>query len=118
MGGGALVVYILPPLTPAHDGGAGTVHANSPREVPARLEALAALGGMTRAALHSQLAAAVQVVLHVQRGADGSRGLREIGLLEPAHDGRVHIVAAWRADGGPAPAAPRLAELFAERSIR
>ncbi len=86
--------------------------------MPARLEALAALGGMTRAALHSQLAAAVQVVLHVQRGADGSRGLREIGLLEPAHDGRVHIVAAWRADGGPAPAAPRLAELFAERSIR
>ncbi|AXK86876.1 TadA family conjugal transfer-associated ATPase [Nocardia farcinica] len=115
---GAEVVDLLTALNTGHDGGAGTVHANSPREVPARLEALAALGGMTRAALHSQLAAAVQVVLHVQRGADGSRGLREIGLLEPAHDGRVHIVAAWRADGGPAPAAPRLAELFAERSIR
>ncbi|MBF6139034.1 TadA family conjugal transfer-associated ATPase [Nocardia farcinica] len=115
---GTEVVDLLTALNTGHDGGAGTVHANSPREVPARLEALAALGGMTRAALHSQLAAAVQVVLHVQRGADGSRGLREIGLLEPAHDGRVHIVAAWRADGGPAPAAPRLAELFAERSIR
>ncbi|MGV9741874.1 TadA family conjugal transfer-associated ATPase [Nocardia farcinica] len=115
---GAEVVDLLTALNTGHDGGAGTVHANSPREVPARLEALAALGGMTRAALHSQLAAAVQVVLHVQRGADGSRGLREIGLLEPADDGRVHIVAAWRADGGPAPAAPRLAELFAERSIR
>ena len=45
--------------------GAGTVHANNPAEVPARLEALAALGGLDRAALHSQLAAAVQVVLHV-----------------------------------------------------
>jgi Flp pilus assembly CpaF family ATPase len=41
------------------DGGGGTVHANNPADVPARLEALAALGGLDRAALHSQLAAAV-----------------------------------------------------------
>ena len=65
---GAEVVDLLAALNTGHDGGAGTVHANSPAEVPARLEALAALGGLDRAALHSQLAAAVQVVLHVSRG--------------------------------------------------
>ena len=56
---GAEVVDLLAALNTGHDGGAGTVHANSPGEVPARLEALGALGGLDRAALHSQLAAAV-----------------------------------------------------------
>lgn len=56
---GAEVVDLLAALNTGHDGGAGTVHANSSAEVPARLEALAALGGLDRAALHSQLAAAV-----------------------------------------------------------
>ncbi|MCP2299217.1 pilus assembly protein CpaF [Nocardia amikacinitolerans] len=112
---GAEVVDLLTALNTGHDGGAGTVHANSPREVPARLEALAALGGMDRAALHSQLAAAIQVVLHVERRADGSRGLREIGVLDRAKSGNVRIVAAWRSDGGAVPGAGELEGLLAER---
>jgi len=56
---GAEVVDLLTALNTGHDGGAGTVHANSATEVPARLEALGALGGLGRGALHSQLAAAV-----------------------------------------------------------
>jgi pilus assembly protein CpaF len=100
-----------------HDGGAGTVHANSPREVPARLEALAALGGMDRAALHSQLAAAVQVVLHVHRRTDGSRGLREIGLVHRSGEGHVRITPAWH-DTDAAPAATDLSGLLAERLDR
>lgn len=112
---GAEVVDLLTALNTGHDGGAGTVHANSPREVPARLEALAALGGMDRAALHSQLAAAIQVVLHVERRADGSRGLREIGVLDRAESGNVRIVAAWRSDGGAVPGAGELKGLLAER---
>ena len=56
---GGEVVDLLAALNTGHDGGAGTVHANSPAEIPARLEALAAVGGLDRAALHSQLAAAV-----------------------------------------------------------
>ncbi|WP_067842612.1 TadA family conjugal transfer-associated ATPase [Nocardia lijiangensis] len=112
---GAEVVDLLTALNTGHDGGAGTVHANSPREVPARLEALAALGGMDSPALHSQLAAAVQVVLHVHRRADGSRGLREIGVLDRDERGRVRIVSAWRADAGPLPGAAGLKDLLAER---
>ncbi|WP_433730103.1 TadA family conjugal transfer-associated ATPase [Nocardia sp. CA-129566] len=115
---GAEVVDLLTALNTGHDGGAGTVHANSPREVPARLEALAALGGMDRAALHSQLAAAVQVVLHVHRRADGSRGLREIGILDRTPEGHVRITAAWRADRAPTPAAPELTRLLDERLDR
>ncbi|MEU4418456.1 TadA family conjugal transfer-associated ATPase [Nocardia salmonicida] len=111
---GAEVVDLLTALNTGHDGGAGTVHANSPQEVPARLEALAALGGMDRAALHSQLAAAVQVVLHVHRRSDGTRALREIGVLQRDSDG-VHITPAWRSDNHPTPAVGELQRLLEVR---
>ncbi|MFE6923989.1 TadA family conjugal transfer-associated ATPase [Nocardia sp. NPDC057663] len=111
---GAEVVDLLTALNTGHDGGAGTVHANSPQEVPARLEALAALGGMDRAALHSQLAAAVQVVLHVHRRADGTRGLHEIGVLERDSAG-IRITPAWRSDGMSTPGAAELERLIEVR---
>ena len=98
---GAEVVDLLAALNTGHDGGAGTVHANNPAEVPARLEALAALGGLDRAALHSQLAAAVQVVLHVSRDRNGTRRLSEIGVLQRGDgDGRVRVATAWHVDTG------------------
>ena len=114
---GAEVVDLLTALNTGHDGGAGTVHANSPREVPARLEALAALGGMNAPALHSQLAAAVQVVLHVHRGADGARGLAGIGVLSRAHSGTVSVLNAWTRANGPGEAAATLTGLLAERGV-
>ena len=96
---GAEVVDLLAALNTGHDGGAGTVHANDPSEVPARLEALGALGGLDRIALHSQLAAAVQVLLHVARGQQGRRRLNEIALLQQS-GGRVRAVTVWHADRG------------------
>jgi pilus assembly protein CpaF len=97
---GAEVVDLLAALNTGHDGGAGTVHANNPAEVPARLEALAALGGLDRAALHSQLAAAVQVVLHVSRDRAGRRRLSEIAVLRTGEDGHVRATAAWHVETG------------------
>ncbi|MCC8248122.1 TadA family conjugal transfer-associated ATPase [Saccharothrix luteola] len=96
---GAEVCELLSSLNTGHDGGAGTLHANSPAEVPARLEALAALGGLDRHALHSQLAAAVKVVLHMRRAGDGTRYLAEIGVLE-RWSGHLVVRPAWRRDGG------------------
>lgn len=112
---GAEVVDLLAALNTGHDGGAGTVHANSPAEVPARLEALAALGGLDRAALHSQLAAAVQVLLHVRRDRAGHRRLAEIALLARDDTGLVHARSAWRAEHGPGPAAADLHRLLQHR---
>ena len=91
---GAEVCELLAALNTGHDGGAGTLHANSPAEVPARLEALAALGGLPRHALHSQLAAAVHVVLHVVR-RDGARCLAAVGVLERDGD-LVRVLPAWQ----------------------
>lgn len=94
---GAEVVDLLAALNTGHEGGAGTVHANSLKEVPARMEALAALGGLDRAALHSQLGAAVDVLIHVRRGPDGKRKVHEIGLL---HGNPVDVELLWDSEQG------------------
>jgi pilus assembly protein CpaF len=114
---GAEVVDLLAALNTGHDGGAGTVHANNAAEVPARLEALAALGGLDRAASHSQLAAAVQVVLHVSRDRTGARRLTEIGVLERGDDGRVRVITAWHADTGSGCGRERLTTLLCSRGL-
>lgn len=105
---GAEMVDLLAALNTGHDGGAGTLHANSPAEVPARLEALGALGGLDRAALHSQLAAAVQVLLHVARDRAGRRRLGEIALLRRSESGLVRAIPAWHAEHGRMEAAAEL----------
>jgi pilus assembly protein CpaF len=112
---GAEVVELLTALNTGHDGGAGTLHANSSAEVPARFEALAALGGLARSALHSQLAAAFQVVLHMRRN-DDSRYLAEVGILNRTND-FVTVVPAWRPTG-PLPAAVTLESLLDARGVR
>lgn len=118
---GAEVCELLAALNTGHDGGAGTVHANSPREVPARLEALAALGGLSSAALRSQLAAAIQVVVHMRRGRDGHRVLEAVGVLRRAEDapgaGGVAVVPAWSRGEGWGVGRAELAALFAERGV-
>ena len=114
---GAEVVDLLAALNTGHDGGAGTVHANSPAEVPARLEALAALDGLSPAALHSQLGAAVQVVLHVNRGPDGRR-LSEIAVLDRDDTGRVRVLPVWHVDRGWQLGAQLLRQMVDERRVR
>ncbi|MBE1500269.1 pilus assembly protein CpaF [Amycolatopsis lexingtonensis] len=93
---GAEVGALLTALNTGHDGGACTVHANSPAEAPARIEALAALGGLGRDAVHSQLVAAIRVVLHMRREQGGRRRLAEVGVLRAEH-GRARVVPVWRA---------------------
>jgi pilus assembly protein CpaF len=115
---GAEVVDLLAALNTGHDGGAGTVHANKPAEVPARLEALAALGGMDRLALHSQLAAAVQVLLHVGRDQAGERRLAEIAVLRRDAGGVVGVSPAWHADDGFGGGADDLTAMMTRRGVR
>jgi len=79
---GGELVDLLRALNTGHEGGCGTVHANSAEDVPARLEALGLLGGVGRAALHAQIAAALDAVLHIRRDADGVRRVAVVHVLE------------------------------------
>ena len=91
---GAELVDLLGALNTGHEGGCGTVHANSTEAVPARLEALGALGGLGRAAVHAQAAAALDACFQVKRATDGRRYLAEIAVLEAGGDGLVRACAA------------------------
>jgi pilus assembly protein CpaF len=113
---GPEVVDLLAALNTGHEGGCGTLHANSAGDVPARLEALAATAGLSRAALHSQLAAALRVVVHLVR-AQGTRRVAEICVLTRGGGDLVTTRSAWRWDGRadsglPGPAAAELAGLL------
>ncbi len=98
---GGEVVDLLSALNTGHEGGCGTVHANSVADVPARFEALGVAGGLARDAVHSQLAAGVQAVVHLRRGRDGVRRVQEVGVLvADVASGRVSCVrAAGLVDG-------------------
>lgn len=114
---GAEVVELLTALNTGHDGGAGTVHANGAAEVPARLEALGGLGGLGRAALHAQIAAALDIVIHLRRDRAGIRRLEEIGVFDRS-GAQLQVVPAWSRDRGPCPGAERLSALLAHRKDR
>ena len=111
---GAEVVDLLAALNTGHDGGCGTVHANSSADVPARMEALGVAAGLDRAAVHSQLAAGVRVVVHLVRGG-GRRRVAELAVVRrtgpevTVEPGLLH-----RPDGHlvPGPAADELARLL------
>jgi pilus assembly protein CpaF len=107
---GAEVTDLLAALNTGHDGGCGTLHANRPAAVPARLEALGVAAGMGRSAVHSQAAAALAVVVHLRRTTAGRR-VEELGVVRRAGE-FVVVEPGWRADGGPCPAAERLAQLL------
>ncbi|MFF7192112.1 TadA family conjugal transfer-associated ATPase [Streptomyces sp. NPDC008079] len=95
---GAEVTDLLSALNTGHEGGCGTVHANAAADVPARLEALGSTAGLDRAALHSQLAAALAVVIHLVRDSSGLRRLAEIHVLKRGSDGLVATVPALLRD--------------------
>jgi pilus assembly protein CpaF len=117
---GAEVVDLLAALNTGHEGGCGTLHANSATDVPARVEALALAAGLDRGAAHSQLGSAVDVVLHLTRGRDGRRRLSQVAVPTREPDGLVRMLPALEVDAagtvGRGPAASRLDELVAGRT--
>jgi pilus assembly protein CpaF len=90
---GPEIVPLLGALNTGHGGGAGTLHANSAEDVPARVEALGCAAGLDRAAVHSQLAATRALVVHLVRDAHGRR-LAELRVLRRDRSGLVHAVPA------------------------
>ncbi len=93
---GAEVVELMAAMNTGHDGGCSTVHANSPADVPARFEALGVAAGLTRSAVHAQLSAAVDVVLHLRRDQQGRRRLTELAVVTREADGLVAVPTAVR----------------------
>lgn len=91
---GTEVVDLLAALNTGHEGGCGTIHANSASDVPARFEALALTAGLPREALHAQLAAGLDLVVHVRRDHGGRRLVDHVGVVRAGPDRIVDCVPA------------------------
>jgi pilus assembly protein CpaF len=87
---GAEVRELMSALNTGHDGGAGTLHANSIDDVPARLEALGALAGMDATAIARQAVSAFDVVVHVER-SQGTRRIACCGMFDTDAAGRLIV---------------------------
>lgn len=113
---GGEVCDLLAAMNTGHEGGCGTLHANSSVDVPARIEALAMAAGLPRAAAHSQLASALDVVVHLER-VGTRRRVAEVAVLHRGADGYVTVAPAVtfgpRGEITTHPAADRLADLLA-----
>lgn len=97
---GAEVADLLAALNTGHEGGCGTVHANTAADVPARLTGLALAAGLPLPAVEAQLAAALDVVVHCTRDRTGRRGVAEIGVLTRTETGpQVAPAVRFAADG-------------------
>jgi pilus assembly protein CpaF len=96
---GPEVLDMLAALNTGHDGGCATLHANAAEQVPARLEALAQAAGMARHAVHSQVAAGVQVVVHLTRAPDGHRSVAVLGVVRRSGE-LTEVIPALRLTGG------------------
>ncbi len=71
---------LLTALNTGHDGALSTVHANSPADALSRLETLALMAGvgLPHAAVAEQVRRGIDLVVHLERGADGARVVTEI----------------------------------------
>ncbi|WP_431279640.1 TadA family conjugal transfer-associated ATPase [Leifsonia poae] len=87
---GAEVQDLLSALNTGHDGGAGTLHANSLADVPARLEALGSLAGLGERALARQAVSAIGLVMHLER-VGGMRRIAGFARLSIRDDGRLGV---------------------------
>jgi pilus assembly protein CpaF len=74
---------LLLAMNTGHEGGLSTIHANSAADALDRLATMALLagGGLPLEAVRAQVAASVDLVVHVARGPGGSR--RVVAVLEP-----------------------------------
>ncbi len=119
---GAEVVDMLAAMNTGHEGGCSTVHANATADVPARFEALAVAAGMSREAVHAQMAAALEAVVHLRQDRDGQRRLAEIGVARRGTSGLVEVVPAVGFPRGGDPVlgsgAEELEQLLAGRARR
>jgi len=111
---GSEIRELLAALNTGHAGGCGTLHANAAVELIPRLEALGSLAGMSRAAVHAQAGAAVDVVVHLERRGQ-QREVVELAVLDRDRDATLRVLSGIKRAGDRSrlgPGWPRLAELL------
>ena len=90
---GGEALDLLQALNTGHAGSMSTIHANSSRDCLSRIETCALLSGIDipLSALRSQVAAAIDVVVHTARLSDGSRKITAVSEVLELKDGEYQL---------------------------
>jgi pilus assembly protein CpaF len=74
---------MLQAMNTGHEGSMATIHANNPREAISRLEQMIGMAGlpMTVASIRGQIAAAIRMIVQLQRLSDGKRRVTSIAEI-------------------------------------
>ncbi len=89
---GAETLDMLQAMNTGHDGSLSTGHGNSPADMLTRLETMVLMGTeMPLTAIRSQIASALDVMVHLGRMKDGSRKVLEITEVLGYEDGSIHL---------------------------
>jgi len=93
-------IEMLQAMGTGHDGSMATIHANGPRDALERLEMLVGLHGFSAdlASVRRFIASAVDIVVHVVRRADASRGIAAICEVTDSQGGVYMLRECFRAD--------------------
>jgi pilus assembly protein CpaF len=81
---GAEALDMLQAMNTGHDGSLTTVHSNSPRDTLSRIETMVLMAGfdLPVRAIREQVAAAVDLIVHVSRLKDGTRRVTHVTEIE------------------------------------
>jgi len=90
---GGEALDLLQALNTGHAGSMSTIHANSPEDCLRRIETCALLSGIDipLVALRSQVASAIDAVIHTARLSDGSRKVMAVSEVLPLRGGEYRI---------------------------
>src|SRR5215208_1119448 len=74
---------MLQAMNTGHEGSMATIHANTPRDAVSRLEQMIGMAGlpMTVSSIRGQIAAAIRLIVQLQRMADGKRRVTSIAEI-------------------------------------
>ena len=90
---GGETLDMLQAMNTGHDGSLSTGHGNSPADMLSRLEVMTLMAGeeIPMAAIRSQIASALDIMVHLGRRRDGSRKILTISQIEGVRQGEIAI---------------------------
>ncbi|RMX04873.1 FHA domain-containing protein [Corticibacter populi] len=91
---GGEALDMLQAMNTGHDGSLTTAHANSPRDMLARLEVMVLMAGMDLpvTAIREQVASAVDIIVQQTRFACGSRKITRITEVTGVESGKIQLL--------------------------
>ena len=98
---GAETLDMLQAMNTGHDGSLSTGHANSPKDMLSRLETMVLMGvDMPLAAIKGQIAAGVDIIVHLGRLRNKTRKVIEITEVLDYEDGEIKLNQLYKYDFG------------------